>query len=90
MCLTSTTTIAVLILAASLPAQKPAQKADRPSELTEKTLSACLASILPDPAENSWRQIAWWPDLSDAIVESRKQDKPILLWVMNGHPCGMT
>ncbi len=28
--------------------------------------------------------------LSGAIEEARERDKPILLWIMNGHPCGMT
>ena len=67
-----------------------AQRADRPSELTEATFPAALAAILPDPAETQWRQIAWRPELSAAIREARAEDKPILLWAMNGHPCGMT
>ncbi len=80
------TSVPVLLLAAGVPAQK----ADRPPELTEETFSAALASILPDPAEIQWRQISWWPDLSAALREARAEDKPILLWAMNGHPCGMT
>ena len=83
-------TIITVIPALLLAADGPAHEAARPSELTEKTFSAALASILPDPAENQWRQIAWWPDLSAAIREARVKDKPILLWAMNGHPCGMT
>ena len=67
-----------------------AQRADRPSELTEATFTTALASILPDPTETRWRQIAWRPNLSAAILEAHAADKPILLWAMNGHPCGMT
>ena len=97
-----TTIVPVLLLTAVAPAQEASQesaqqgaqqgtpRAVRPAELTEATLSAALASILPDPAETQWRQIAWWPDLSDAIREAHADDKPILLWAMNGHPCGMT
>ena len=79
-------TVAVLVLAATVSAQRTT----RPAKLTGQSFAAALAAILPDSAENEWRKIPWWPVLSDAIREARKQDKPILLWAMNGHPCGMT
>ena len=82
----ATTGLSVLLLVAAAAAQSKT----RPDKLSEKSFAAALAAILPDPAENQWRKIAWWPDLSDAIVEARKHKKPILLWAMNGHPCGMT
>ena len=37
-----------------------------------------------------WEQIPWQPELGPAITEARNQDKPILLWMMNGNPVGMT
>ena len=80
------TVLPALVLTAALPAQKTA----RPSELSEKTFATALAAINPDPTEATWRQIPWYPDLNEAIRVARAKDKPILLWVMNGHPCGMT
>ena len=42
------------------------------------------------PSETRWSKIPWRPDLGEAIDEARVQDRPILLGMMNGHPCGMT
>ena len=67
-----------------------AQTSSRSAELTEATFPAVLASILPKPSEDQWRRISWRPDLSAALREAREKDKPILLWAMNGQPCGMT
>jgi hypothetical protein len=39
--------------------------------------------------ESHWQKIPWRPNLGVTIDEARKEDKPILLWMMNGHPCGM-
>jgi hypothetical protein len=86
MCSTIGTILPALLLSAVVPGQASA----RPAKLTEKTFAAALASILPDPTENLWRQIHWNPDLSAAIDVAHAEDKPILLWAMNGHPCGMT
>ena len=62
----------------------------RSVELNESNYSKIRQAILLDPSEAEWEQIPWQPDLGQAILEARKQDKPILLWMMNGHPCGMT
>ena len=59
-------------------------------ELKKATYSMIREAILPRPSEAEWEQIPWQPDLGEAIREARKQDKPILLWMMNGHPAGMT
>ena len=61
-----------------------------PPDLTEKTYSDIRESLLLESNESHWKQIPWRPDLGMAIEEARKEDKPILLWAMNGHPCGMT
>ena len=78
--------LAILASTAMLGAQPKIQ----PRELSAKTFDAALAAILPKPEEAQWRQIRWRPDLSQARIEARREDKPILLWAMNGHPCGMT
>ena len=43
-----------------------------------------------NPSAAQWEKIPWQPELGPAITEARKQDKPILLWMMNGNPVGMT
>ena len=66
------------------------QKITSQRELTEKTYSAILKTLQKLPVETHWKEIPWRPNFSEAIRDARKADKPILLWAMNGHPCGMT
>ena len=60
------------------------------AELNEETYARIRDSILMDSTESAWNEIPWQPDLGEAIREAKKLEKPILLWMMNGHPCGMT
>ena len=59
-------------------------------ELTEQSYARLKKSLQLSTLESTWREIPWRPDLGTAILEARQAKKPILLWVMNGHPCGMT
>jgi len=59
-------------------------------ELTEANYSQIRSAILLNPSAAQWETIPWQPELGPAIAEARKQDKPILLWMMNGNPVGMT
>ncbi len=77
----------VLIPAPRAPAQ---QRITRKTQLTEKTYPAILEALRELPVETHWKEIPWRPNFGEAIEDARKEDKPILLWVMNGHPCGMT
>ena len=77
-----------LALAVSLvPAQ---EKITRSLKLTETSYASIRKSILMRPSEEQWEKVPWRPNLAVAIAEGREMDKPILLWMMNGHPCGMT
>ena len=66
------------------------QEAARTLELNEENYDKIRKALSSPEDESGWREISWRPNLGDAIVEARKKKKPILLWVMNGHPCGMT
>ena len=46
--------------------------------------------MLPDAREEAWRKIDWKSTFWDAVIEAQKEEKPILLWAMNGHPLGHT
>ena len=75
--------LSVLLAAAGmnlLPAQ----------ELSEATYAAIRDHVLPRAAEQQWRTIPWRATLWSALRAGQKQDKPILLWAMNGHPLGCT
>ena len=82
---------AVLLVAAVIwPAAAGAQFDVRSAELNEASYSLMRQAILLNPSAAQWEQIPWQPELGPAITEARKQDKPILLWMMNGNPVGMT
>lgn len=81
-----------LALLVSMPAcLAPAQeKITRSTSLTANSYNNIRDAILLHPPKELWSEIPWRPSLAEAIEEARKADKPILLWMMNGHPCGMT
>ncbi len=66
------------------------QNAARTLELNEENYDEIRKAHGSPEDESGWRQIPWRPNLGEAIVEARKKKKPFLLWMMNGHPCGMT
>ena len=83
--------VALFLLVGFLACPVSAQeKITRSTKLTEKSYSTVLAAIRFRPPREQWTEIPWRPNLAEAIEEAREQDKPILLWMMNGHPCGMT
>ena len=43
---------------------------------------------LPTPDEVAWRDIPWRASLADGIAAAAAADRPLLLWLMNGHPAG--
>ena len=80
---------AVLVMLIAIPAHAQ-QKITRKTKLTEESFERIRKALLEKPGAERWQEIPWRPDLNVAIEEARDADKPILLWMMNGHPCGMT
>lgn len=56
----------------------------------EKNLAAWRDHILPDASELAFARIPWLPTFWQGIVRAGAEEKPLLLWVMNGHPLGCT
>ena len=81
---------AILIVLLFTPCAQAMQDVTRKTELNEKTYPAIRKALNSQPVETHWKEIPWRPNFGEAIEEARKEDKPILLWMMNGHPCGMT
>ena len=73
----------VLAIACGEPAPSSA-------DLNADTYAAYRDQILPSEAESAWQQIEWYPSYAEGLREASKQQKPVLLWVMNGHPLGCT
>lgn len=55
-----------------------------------KALDVWLAEIRPGAEELRFEEIPWRVTFRSAVRESQAQDRPILLWAMNGHPLGCT
>ena len=59
-------------------------------KINEANLEQWMKFIQPSDDELGWQNIRWHSDLSEAAVEAKDLNRPILLWAMNGHPCGET
>ena len=59
-------------------------------ELKDESFDTWYSYILPKESELAWRTVGWRGTLGEAWLEAREKDRPILLWAMNGHPCGCT
>ena len=58
--------------------------------LDERNLAGWRDHILPDESELAFERIGWLPTFAEGIARAGAEDKPLLLWVMNGHPLGCT
>ena len=61
-----------------------------PAELNDKTFASWRDRIRPKAAERCFETVQWLPTLWDGVTTAQKEDKPILLWAMNGHPLACT
>jgi hypothetical protein len=59
-----------------------------PLDLTDKTYAVLRDYILPKGEELRWQQIPWRPTWAEAALAAKKDNKPIYVWAMNGHPLG--
>ncbi|MHC4845464.1 MAG: hypothetical protein ACYTCU_04795 [Planctomycetota bacterium] len=58
--------------------------------LTDDTLAAWQACIEPDADELAYQRIPWLATYVDGVIRADTERKPLLLWIMNGHPLGCT
>ncbi|MED5553863.1 MAG: hypothetical protein VX530_02180 [Candidatus Neomarinimicrobiota bacterium] len=59
-------------------------------QLNDGTYNMWQDFIKPTSDELAWAQIPWRSTFYDVLIDSDHQQKPLLLWVMNGHPLGCT
>ena len=53
-------------------------------------LKSLHSLIVPAAEELAWQKIPWKIDLLAARRKAAREDKPIFLWEMDGHPLGCT
>jgi hypothetical protein len=61
-----------------------------PPEVNDQTFEHWRDYIRPSAQELSFLEIPWRESFGVAVKEARENDRPILLWAMNGHPLGCT
>lgn len=59
-------------------------------ELNDDTYARWRDFIQPNAEELEWMKPGWRPTFWEAVVEAQENEKPILLWAMNGHPLACT
>ena len=59
-------------------------------ELTSTNYREWIDYIRPSDSENKLLAISWRNKFMPAVEEAKLLDRPILLWAMNGNPCGET
>ena len=61
-----------------------------PFNLTEQNYELWKNYIKPTENDLLWTSIPWRSSFREGLKEADAQKKPMLLWVMNGHPLGCT
>jgi len=57
-------------------------------EFTDATLDRTLQQIIPSREERGYEEIPWRLSVWEGLLAAQKEEKPVLLYVMNGHPLG--
>lgn len=79
--------IVLSLLSAAIPTtvqQEPS------ATLNTKTWTAWRDHIAPRAQEERWQAIAWDDNITAGIKTADATNRPMLLWLMNGHPLGCT
>ena len=58
--------------------------------LTDQNYEIWRDYILPTESDLKWASIPCRSSFQDGLIDANVQQKPMLLWVMNGHPLGCT
>jgi hypothetical protein len=48
------------------------------------------AAVAPLGETERWMEIPWEPNLAKARERAAQEGKPLLMWIMDGHPLGCT
>ncbi|MDH3590729.1 MAG: hypothetical protein OER88_02555 [Planctomycetota bacterium] len=58
--------------------------------LNHDTLDVWRQFLTPAAGETVADAIAWVPSLHEGLIAADARQRPLFLWVMNGHPLGCT
>lgn len=80
----------LLLVVAACGDDAPDTTVDNETGLTTSSYERYKDEIGPQPSDAAWQQIDWLPSYTEGLEAADAEQKPILLWVMNGHPLGCT
>jgi hypothetical protein len=58
--------------------------------LQPEPFQALHRAVAPLGDTERWMEIPWEPDLAKARERAAREGKPLLMWIMDGHPLGCT
>lgn len=73
-----------LLLALSSPVERGSQ-----APIGDEEFARLHREIRPSPDE-PWRRVPWKLSLLEARPEAARQERPMFIWAMDGHPLGCT
>ena len=58
--------------------------------LRKRSFAALRDQIRAEESELLWEDLPWLTSYHDGLQKAAEERRPLLLWVMNGHPLGCT
>ena len=58
--------------------------------LSREQFAKLHSAVAPSGDTERWMEIPWQTNLSDARRKAQEEGKPLLMWIMDGHPLGCT
>lgn len=80
--------LAILVVTSLACAQDKARQ--RAPGLDDQSFATWRDRIRTGDAEQVWEQLPWLTAYHKGLEKAAAEGKPLLLWVMNGHPLGCT
>ena len=81
-------TIALLSGCQELPDASPLPY--EPSQVRPDWVESFEQRIVPSRGEMAWDSIPWLSTYAEGVAAAQEQNRPLLMWAMNGHPLGCT
>ncbi len=66
----------------------PLSASYRAGELVEASYVRIVEHIMPSADVEAWRILVWRTTFWQGVMDANKEDKPVMLCAMNGHPFG--
>jgi hypothetical protein len=88
--------VATVVTAASAQTEAPCKLGEVPvpglavKALSPAQFTALHREVAPRGEGERWAEIPWQTDLTQARRKAARENKPLLMWIMDGHPLGCT